>query len=364
MNHFLFFWLRLSKLNGIIKTIRLRKEKHIIFKSNELKVRQTKIRLTSKDALRFWFICLLLRFCCDKKQKRFWEQNEKDDDKKNHTRRLLPNIHRAFIRIDTTRSSNEWQRDQKIPFSNFISLCRHVMFFVFFLCCCCCYCCCICSLCLLSRFVRSLLYICVALCKCVFVGVHRFSIHFRWLALLVFPILFSSIFNVFLMFIPQRLRQKCLNISIGAQHARIYFVNWTRRMMSRRRHIHTHKKNMHEISECSKRIFPFRCVSVFHCCLCYCLTLNQSTKMPFITFSTCQRGMWWCQNGFVRRLVAIENFGSIRVRQVHIHTHILFHSFFLFFRSPIMYACATKCTCLIKFGARTQNVMNENLFET
>lgn len=46
---------------------------------------------------------------------------------------LLGNIRATFIRIDTTRSNGEWQRDQKIPFTNFISLCRHVSCTFFFL---------------------------------------------------------------------------------------------------------------------------------------------------------------------------------------------------------------------------------------
>lgn len=46
------------------------------------------------------------------------EEKERKNEKLVHVA-LLPKIHRTFIRIDTTRSSGEWQKDQKIPFSKF-----------------------------------------------------------------------------------------------------------------------------------------------------------------------------------------------------------------------------------------------------
>lgn len=111
-------------------------------------------------------------------------------------------VHVAFCRTHTEHlfelirhvAPANGKRIRKFHLANFISLCRHVTLFfgvvIFYL-----YC-----VFLACWIVRCFFFRSSPVCVYVFVDVH-FSFFFVRL-LLVFPILFSSIFNVFLMFIP------------------------------------------------------------------------------------------------------------------------------------------------------------------
>lgn len=139
-----------------------------------------------------------------------------------------------FIRIDTARSDAEWQKDHKNPLSILFHCYRHGS--VFMVC-----------------FVRFVLFsgaLCATytklefVCFCVFRSVYGCNMFacmlwfsFHWHILLGFGaysisiILYSAIFNVFLMCIPHRLSKQMRLVSFffhRTQFMRIYFVlNWT-----------------------------------------------------------------------------------------------------------------------------------------